>query len=450
MEAENTRAMNNPLATSMGYQGQDREDEFPSTKFNDHNVQNYNDFETGVRATAATIENGLYEGVRSVLRDEAATVQALSNAVAPSRWGTQAFGNRSGDTATSPLGDHHGTGVDGEDPYAEINGETEGGGTADSPDVDRPADLDALIKATFGDKIPEDVSWDDLPAKLQEEVQVQLGYITTYIQHPELGSILIRSALAGGSEAKQQDHVRQTEWWQTTSDSMKVWTDLNDLNPGEAEAQRETEKATVSSLLSQMGITLEEEAIAEIVEDSLRFGWSDAQLIDAVAGQAVFNPDAPFEPGDLETVSQNVQEIASRYGLQFGDEQAFEFAQQVASGEKAEEDIRAFFVEQAKTRFPWHADQFEQGYSLTQIMDTRAGEISRLLGIDAQEVDFLNDPRFQSVLEFNPGGGEPTRSMTLQEARMHVGQLPEYQYTSDAMQRGSSFARTLLRKFGAI
>ena len=451
MERENTRAQFNPFATTKAGFGS-------TSTINSHNVRNYPTFEQGVAATVATMEIRSYYGtITDLLRSGTATKAQISSAVAASPWGTGGFNHYSGDSASTPVGQKTSGGVDntGADPYSAYPASGSGETLPDGTDGTRSEgtmvgddDLDALVQATWPNGIPEDVSWNDLPAQLQEEVKKQLGFVTTYLEHPELGSILIRSALEGWSSELTQNYIEATDWWRETDVARREWEGLTITDPGEAERQREGRRAVLRDAASRAGVGLSKEDFEAITEESLRYNWNEAQIIDAIVAHASYDPDNPAPVGDLGTMAQSIQEMAAQYGLTYSDKNAFELSRRMVAGELEEEDLRGVFIEEAKGRFPWMSEQFEKGYTLNQLLDTRANEVARILGVDAQEVDFLNDPKFNPILEYDTEDG--MRSMTLQETRRYIGTLPDYQYTDDALQRGSSLARRLLQSFGAI
>jgi hypothetical protein len=327
---------------------------------------------------------------------------------------------------------------------ATSNHEVTGGGDSD---------LDQLIAENWpnGD-IPEDVQWKHLPPELQEVVTKNLGYYASYIQHTELGPILIRGALLEQADDLILNAVKQTDWWATTDVMRRQWEMLVETDLGEANRQRQARTATMRDAAGKAGIPLDEAQLGTLSEESLKFGWNEAQIIDAIVSEDRFDPNGedPQALGDLRTVGENIQTMASRYMLTYSPTVRYELAKRIASGELEEDDLRSQFITDAKGRFPHFSGQLDNGYTIAQLMDTRANEVGRILGIDADEVDFLDDPRFQSILEYDDGTGEGTRSMNLMETRKHLATLPEYENTADAHARGSSLANTLLKKFGAI
>jgi len=93
MEGENTKAQNNPLATTLpGYGG---------TKFNESKVKNYPTPEEGVAATIATLNLSHYTSVVAALQ-KGTNPAELRGLVVATPWGTEHFGT--GKNATTPLG----------------------------------------------------------------------------------------------------------------------------------------------------------------------------------------------------------------------------------------------------------------------------------------------------------------------------------------------------------
>jgi peptidoglycan LD-endopeptidase LytH len=327
---------------------------------------------------------------------------------------------------------------------ATSNHEVTGGGDSD---------LDQLIAENWpnGD-IPEDVQWSDLPPELQDAVSKALGYVTTYIQHPELGPILIRGGLLEQAEDLILNAIKQTNWWAQTDVIRRQWEGLKITDEGEANRQRLARGAVLRDAAGKAGVDLLPSQLETLVEESLSLGWNEAQIIDAIVSEDQFDPNGedPQALGDLRTITENIKMMASRYMLTYSPTVQQELSRRIVAGELEEDDLRSQFISDAKGRFPHFSDQLDKGYTITQLMDTRANEVGRILGIDAEEVDFLDDPRFQSILEYDDGTGEGIRSMNLMETRRHLATLPEYENTADAHARGSSLANTLLKKFGAI
>lgn len=77
--AEGTKAANNPLATTQGWNG--------ASNFNSVGVKNYASYADGIAATLKTLQNGRYGPILDALRAGNSAV-AVGQAVAKSPWGT--------------------------------------------------------------------------------------------------------------------------------------------------------------------------------------------------------------------------------------------------------------------------------------------------------------------------------------------------------------------------
>jgi len=77
--AEGTKAANNPLATTQGWNG--------ASNFNSVGVKNYSSYSDGVSATIKTLNNGHYGAILDALR-AGNSATAVGQAVAKSPWGT--------------------------------------------------------------------------------------------------------------------------------------------------------------------------------------------------------------------------------------------------------------------------------------------------------------------------------------------------------------------------
>ncbi len=104
MGGEETKATNNPLATTQGIAHPERYGGGGENWiFNDHGVKNYPTFEDGVRATVDTINLSAYRDVLGALM-EGTTAQDLEPLVVASPWGTGTFGSSDVADALAGLG----------------------------------------------------------------------------------------------------------------------------------------------------------------------------------------------------------------------------------------------------------------------------------------------------------------------------------------------------------
>lgn len=461
MGAENTNAAYNPMATTRGHimappAGNPNGEwvdtpvgNLGATIFNSVKVRNYASFEQGVQATVETMNAGYhqYKTVLAMLRNPAGTTAGAlgpvvyNGGVGP-RWGTGNFGNAAS-LPNAPLG-----------AMAGDEGAYDGSeGTVDHSSQEPDQDLDAMIREIWGDSgLPDRVEWEDIPPEFQETVLKELGWKAAWLQHPEIGPLMLRAALSEQEDEKTLTQLMTTQWWKTSSKSQREWEEKQLSDPTEVQSLLRQRRAYMTDAAGRAGIEISAKVFEEIVVDSLRMGYTEAQILDALVGESMYDPNSGKEQalGDLRTHSENLRTLANSYGLTYSDQIRQEMSRKITLGELDEDDLRSQFISDASGRFPHFSKQFEKGFTLTELMDTRANEVGRIMGIDPQQIDFLNDPDYQSILEFDDGTGNGSRAMNLLETKQHIAKLPAYEKTEDAHQRGSKLGYTLLKKFGAI
>lgn len=126
--SENTEAANNPLATTLKYNG--------STDFNEAGVQNYATLEDGIDATIETLNNGDYTHIISDLANSDSMAQTCSD-IENSVWGSKPNSTLQGQVAADY------------DTYANVAI----GGSADSSDPVTNADEPELQVGSSGEPV---------------------------------------------------------------------------------------------------------------------------------------------------------------------------------------------------------------------------------------------------------------------------------------------------------
>jgi hypothetical protein len=290
-------------------------------------------------------------------------------------------------------------------------------------------------------------SMGDLPPEVRDFVYKTYGYLATYIEHPELGPILLQAAAERWSFERLQAAVYETTWWDTTQQSKREFDRRRIEDPATVQAEIDQKEAEVRDLSGRLGVTVSGARLSEIAVTALSLGWDDNQLIDAIVAESKFSSSNPEPVGMIGDDAGTIKEKAASQFLNITDEKAFELAQRVARGELNIDSIDTLFRSQAQALYSEYADQIRQGLTMSDIFESRRNQVAQLLEIGPDEVDFLNDDRFQPIVNFNDDKGV-TRSMTSREVGLHIRGLKDWETTQQAVDAGDNFAQTLAQKFG--
>jgi len=301
------------------------------------------------------------------------------------------------------------------------------------------------MNQVYGGNIPQV----ELDRMLDDEIKRQYGYLASFLSDPEIGPLLRRAAAEGWTQERLQADLYRTQWWQTKSAAQREWQLLVQSDPATVTAKIEAAAVEIQNFASQLG--LGDKFTADVSKWMagvwLSLGLSQAQIQEAIAAQAEYQPGAP-PIGSLGLSMTQVKARAADFGLQMSDEAAFQWAKQVASGDSSIDAVDVYLREQAKSRYSWLAEDLDRGATIKQLFDPMIQQTSQLLEIAPASID-LTDPRYSQLIDHVDDQGV-RRSMTTAEAATYIRSTPEWQSTDNATKAASQAAEALLRTFGKV
>jgi hypothetical protein len=275
----------------------------------------------------------------------------------------------------------------------------------------------------------------------------EFGWATIFLDDAELGPLL-RQALGppAWSPVKLAREVRKTDWWKSRTASQRKWDQDSEFDPASTQAKVDAQTNGIRSVASQYGGVLTDEQVATIATESLRSGWTDQQIIQAVATELV-KDTTTVGPVRFGITGQSVRATANKYGVPLSDNAADEWAQKIATGQAFQTDFENWARSQAKSLYPSLAADIDQGLDVKTIVDPYVQVAVSTLGINNQTVDFA-DPKWNAALNFDDGKGR--RMMTLFEWGEHLRKDERYGYdqTPGARDKAYRMVSDLGRMFG--
>lgn len=280
----------------------------------------------------------------------------------------------------------------------------------------------------------------------RQKARESFGALAAWLDHPEVGPILLKAAQEGWTGEKLQAAILQTTFWKTTSASQRVWDQLKLTDPAEAAKQAAAMAGTITGLLSKEGVPLPPERVNALAEMILRNGMSPDQIPGAVLAEVQLNPNA--QGGLLGSRMTQVRQASREYGMPMSEQLAFDWAKQIASGTQTIEGLEEYLRDQATAAYgsdPRLAKGLADGFSVRQMMDPQIAATAGLLGIDPDTIDF-RDAKWAPILQFNDG--TQTRTRTLDETMKYVRSTNDYWRTTNAETEAAQFVQRLASQFG--
>lgn len=341
----------------------------------------------------------------------------------------------------SPYADPYGRPTEGlgfgrgvEEPAAEGAAPSEGGiGAGVISDV---ADTEA------DSNIPED--WRETAREMYP------NYYAIVRNIPEIAALLERAVAQTYTPEQFQAQLEQTNWFLQTSGSAREWEINSNRDP--ASAQRLIDEKRVSirdTALATFGVRLSEERLTQLATDSLRFGWSDRFLQNAI-GDVATTSTAGITQLREGYIGQQLRETANNYGIAVSDATFNQWVNKVAVGQESTASWEDYAKVQAKNLFPSIADRIDAGENFQQIVDPYRQSAAALLEIDGGDIDFTQPDWIKAITQMDDKGNQRQMSFTEWNDYVRQNRSFGYEYTEQAQRRAYQVANRLADLFGKV
>lgn len=297
---------------------------------------------------------------------------------------------------------------------------------------------------------PSPTATPTVPADWESAAQEQYGgYYAIIKSVPEIAGLLQRAVSEEWSDAKFDYELKQTGWYKTTSASAREWDVNKQRDPASAQQQIDARIATIREQALGLGVRLSDETISKLSEDSLRGGWTEQILQNAIGSEAIKSVSGVSQ---LRTgfVGQQLRQTASNYGVSLSDTTFNEWVNKIAVGQENAQSFQQYALNTAKALYPGISAQLDAGQTFAQITDPYRQTAARTLEINAETIDFT-DPKWAKAVTFVTDKGEQ-RPMNYNEWGDYLRQTRSfgYEFTQDAQSRAFKVANDIANLFGKV
>lgn len=276
--------------------------------------------------------------------------------------------------------------------------------------------------------------------------------LAAYLGDPEVGAIIREAATLGYTEERLWGALEGTDWYRQHTQGALDWEELNYRRPAEADQQRRERFAKVSDQASRMGLTIDPMSLHDIVEDSLRFGWSETMLNDVLGSWIGEGVEDGEQGGTVGVTGADLRAKARAWHVTVSDEEVEDLAGRIARGEMTPEAADLLFRQRAKARYSYGdlPGQIDAGVTPEDYFAEHKHAISRLLGMSVTQIDFL-DPKWRGVVDHvDAAGNRRPRTVAEAEDLIRTDDRFGYERTDQARAKAATLARDLREAFGGV
>ena len=287
-------------------------------------------------------------------------------------------------------------------------------------------------------------------------VQEEFGPLwDVYNMNPDVKKVL-DDAVKGGyqdDEVKMEAKLQNTSWYRTTQQSARQWAIQQSSDPATAEAKVVSSIEGLRVNATNLGFTLNDESLRKLATDSIKFGWSDQQKLNALGSERVANAQLGGAQGmaDLRqsSVGRNLRAKAAAYYQKPSEEMISSWTQQILTGQKSEVQFEETMRGSARTQFRSLQPALDKGEDVATAMYAYTQQAKSILGnsVDTSQIDWTQD-KWNKALNFQDTKTGEYRQMDLWEWNKYLRTLPEWQNTDEAKSAYGDLAILLARGFG--
>lgn len=267
---------------------------------------------------------------------------------------------------------------------------------------------------------------------------------------PEIAQLLEKAINESYTPEKFQAELEQTNWYLQTSGSAREWEMNSQRDPASAQRKIDEQIVIIRDLaLSSFGVRLSDERLSQLAEDSLRFGWSNRFLQNAIGDVATTSTTGISQLRE-GYIGQQLRKTADDYGISVSDATFNQWVNKVAVGQESTATFQDYARVQAKNLFPSISDRIDAGETFQQIIDPYRESAASLLEIDGGTIDFKQPDWIKAVTYQDEKGQQRPMSFTEWNDYVRQNRSFGYEYTEQAQRRAYQVANSLANLFGKV
>lgn len=289
---------------------------------------------------------------------------------------------------------------------------------------------------------------DPTPEEFDQYVNDNFGAQAWFMDVPEVRQVIwdmAKGGLTDGAEAQRR--VSKTSWFKNTSASARTWWAHERADPATAQRDIAEQTSTFKAMANKLGVEIPEDRLRTIAEASLRFGWNQAQINQAIGKEFRYDPSKKQQSAKVS----EMKALAAKYLVPLADQTIDTWARGLMTGEFADEQFAEYLKGTAKSLFPQLSQAIDSGLTVEDYVNPYKQLAAQRLELPPEAINFT-DPKWRAALQQpDPKTGQ-TRVMTLTEWEAHIKKDPTYGYdkTQQGVGEAAKLANDLLQKFGQV
>ena len=293
---------------------------------------------------------------------------------------------------------------------------------------------------------------DVIPEDWEQAAKEQYGaYWAIFQYQPELQQLLIDATREGWDPSKFQYQLEQTGWWQTTTESARLFDAEEATDPATVQTNIDNQVAAINQIALNFGVRLSSETAAKIARDSLRGGWATNPALM----QTAITNEATKSTGGVSQlragyIGQQIREAANMYGVNLGDAELNSWVQKWASGAENQQSVTAAMQEWSKVLYPSISTYIDQGRTFQDIVAPYKSVAAGLLELEPGQIDFTEPKWLAAISQEDKAGQQKLMSASEWQREIRTNRDFGFEFTKQAQDQAYLIANQMAELFGRV
>lgn len=292
----------------------------------------------------------------------------------------------------------------------------------------------------------------------QAIIQEEFGSLwDVYNSNADVKAVIDKSVQEGwyNDETKLNASLMNTSWYRTTEAAARQFAIRMSTDPATVEDNITTTAENIKQQSMNLGITFNADTLRKLATDSIKFGYSDQQLLNAIGSEAVAQATLGGPAGTQDllrgSTAQSLRKSAKEYGQKMSDDVIEQWTKDLMTGKKTSVQWEDMLKGQAYTQFRSLRDALDRGETVESAMSAYKRQASTILEglVNVDEIDWAED-KWNKALNYRDEKTNDYRQMDIWEWNKYLRTLPEWQETGNAKDVYRNVAMSLAQGFGKM
>jgi len=281
-----------------------------------------------------------------------------------------------------------------------------------------------------------------------EELAASYGWAYGFMNSNSTLKGLFKTAVSETwTPEKFQAELRNTKWWQETSDTRRQAQVMKSTDPATWDASIQAQEIKIQQLAAEMGAAVPASKLKKIAQNAIEGGMDEDLLRNALAQYVTFTKEGTLK-GEAGMHEFTMKEYAYNNGVSLSDQAIKNQAQLVVKKVATTQDFQSEIRNMAKSAYPSYADAIDAGTTVRDIaspyIQTMAGELE----LPDNSIQ-LDDPLIKSALNGLDASGKPV-GLTLSDFQSQLRNDPRWGQTTKAQTSTMSAGLKVLKDMGLV